>query len=134
MSSYTTRTSTHVNAALENYGAKTFGSLPRRLERLQRFNDIQNKQYAAEIRQENLEAEARSNASVIGNPPYNTRSRSRSRRASEPAVQRVVWPALTITREVPTHNYPLRSTTRAAQDLLHLSRAIENGRVTTRRG
>jgi hypothetical protein len=112
----TTFTSTRVNNALETYGAKTFGSLPRRMERLQRFTDLQNKQYAEEIREENAR--------------YNTRSR----RASEPAVQRVVWPALTITREVPTHNYPLRSTTRAAQDLLHLSRAIENGRVATRRG
>lgn len=119
MPSSTTFTSTRVNNALETYGAKTFGSLPRRIERLQRFTDVTNKQYAAEIREENAR--------------YNTRSR----RASEPAVQRtstVVWPALTITREVPTHNYPLRSTTRAAQDLLHLSRAIENGRVTTRRG
>jgi hypothetical protein len=100
MSSYTTQTSTRVNAALENYGAKTFGSLPRRLERLQRFNDVQNRKYAEQIRQEN----------------------------------EVAWPALTITREVPTQTYATRSTTRAAHDLLRLSRAIENGRVTTRRG
>ena len=104
MSSYTTQTSTHVNAALENYGAKTFGSLPRRLERLQRFNDVQNKKFAAEIQQENERAQAD-----------------------------IVWPALTITRES-SPRYNLRSTTRAAEDLLYLSRAIENGHVTTRRG
>lgn len=100
-SSSSTYTSTRVNEALERYGAKTFGSLPRRIERLQRFNDIKNKTYATEIRQEN----------------------------------NVVWPALTITVENnPPPRYPLRSTTRAAQDLLALSRAIENGHVTTRRG
>ena len=98
-SSSHTQTSTRVNEALERYGAKTFGSLPRRIERLQRFTDIKNNGYAAEIRQENS----------------------------------VVWPALTITRET-TPRYPLRSTTRAAENLLTLSRAIENGRVTTRRG
>lgn len=100
-SSSSTYTSTRVNEALERYGAKTFGSLPRRMERLQRFTDIKNKTYATEIRQES----------------------------------NVVWPALTITRENnPPPRYPLRSTTRAAQDLLALSRAIENGHVTTRRG
>jgi hypothetical protein len=104
MSSYNTRASAHVTTALENYGAKTFGSLPRRLQRLQRFNDVQNKKFAAEIQQENERAQAD-----------------------------VVWPALTITREN-SPRYNLRSTTRAAQDLLYLSRAIENGHVTTRRG
>jgi hypothetical protein len=105
MSSYNTRASAHVTTALENYGAKTFGSFPRRLERLQRFNDVQNKKYAEQIREENERANA----------------------------AEVVWPALTITREV-SPRYNLRSTTRAAQDLLYLSRAIENGHVTTRRG
>lgn len=101
MSTSNTLTSTRINQALERYGAKTFGSLARRTERLQRFNDIQNKSYAAEIRQET----------------------------------NVVWPALTITVENnPPPRYALRSTTRAAQDLLALSRAIENGHVTTRRG
>lgn len=102
MSSSNTYTSTRINEALERYGAKTFGSLPRRMERLQRFTDIKNKTYSDQIRRENAD---------------------------------VVWPALTITRENnPPPRYPLRSTTRAAQDLLALSRAIENGHVTTRRG
>ena len=101
MSSYT-YTSARVNNSLERYGAKTFGSLPRRIERLQRFVDLENKKYTEQLRQEDNE---------------------------------VTWPALTITREnVQPERYNLRSTTRAAQDLLALSRAIENGRVTTRRG
>jgi hypothetical protein len=96
------QTSIRVNDSLERYGAKTFGSLPRRMERLQRFVAIENKNYAAELRQENTQ---------------------------------VVWPALTITREnFQPERYNLRSTARAAQDLLALSRAIENGNVTTRRG
>ena len=41
-----------VNEALERYGAKTHGSLERRVERLKRFTDLKNKQYAAEIQQE----------------------------------------------------------------------------------
>jgi hypothetical protein len=97
-----TQANTRINSSLERYGAKTFGSLPRRMERLQRFVDVENKKYAEQIRQENTQ---------------------------------IVWPALTITREnVQPERYTLRSTTRAAQDLLALSRAIENGHVTTRRG
>lgn len=41
-----------VNEALERYGAKTHGSLNRRVERLKRFTDLKNKQYADEIRLE----------------------------------------------------------------------------------
>ncbi len=39
-----------VNEALERYGAKTHGSLARRVERLKRFTDIANGKYADEIR------------------------------------------------------------------------------------
>lgn len=41
-----------VNEALERYGAKTHGSLARRVERLKRFTDITNRKYADEIRLE----------------------------------------------------------------------------------
>lgn len=41
-----------VNEALERYGAKTHGSLARRVERLKRFTDMKNRKYAEEIRLE----------------------------------------------------------------------------------
>lgn len=41
-----------VNEALERYGAKTHGSLARRVERLKRFTDMKNRKYADEIRLE----------------------------------------------------------------------------------
>ena len=41
-----------VNEALERYGAKTCGTLERRVERLKRFTEMKNKAYAAELRVE----------------------------------------------------------------------------------
>jgi len=41
-----------VNDALERFGAKTHGSLERRVERLKRFTDMKNKQYAKELEKE----------------------------------------------------------------------------------
>lgn len=38
-----------VNEALERYGARTHGSLERRVERLKRFTDMTNKRYAQGI-------------------------------------------------------------------------------------
>lgn len=43
-----------VNEALERYGAKTHGSLARRVERLKRFTAITNRKYAEDIRLENI--------------------------------------------------------------------------------
>lgn len=43
-----------VNEALERYGAKTHGSLVRRVERLKRFTAITNHKYAEDIRLENI--------------------------------------------------------------------------------
>jgi uncharacterized protein YceH (UPF0502 family) len=48
-----------LNEALATYGAKTHGSLQRREERLQRFTDMKNKRFAAEIRRENVCEDAR---------------------------------------------------------------------------
>jgi hypothetical protein len=45
--------SNKVNEALERYGAKTHGSLERRVERLKRFTDITNKRYADQVRSNN---------------------------------------------------------------------------------
>lgn len=39
-----------INKALESYGAKTFGSLQRRKERLHRFTQLRNKRYIAEAK------------------------------------------------------------------------------------
>jgi uncharacterized protein YceH (UPF0502 family) len=51
--------STAVNKALATYGAKTHGSLQRREERLQRFTDVKNRRFAAEIRRESVCEDAR---------------------------------------------------------------------------
>jgi hypothetical protein len=48
-----TQYSIKVNEALERYGAKTCGSLARRVERLKRFTGQTNKKYADEMRLEN---------------------------------------------------------------------------------
>jgi hypothetical protein len=50
-----------VNEALERYGAKTHGSLERRVERLKRFTDMTNKRYAEQIRSNNGFLEALDN-------------------------------------------------------------------------
>ena len=48
-----------VDEALRSYGAKTHGSLERRVERLNRFKDVKNREYAAEIRLEQAREDAR---------------------------------------------------------------------------
>lgn len=42
----------HITSSLERYGAKTFGSLERQTDRLQRFVEAQNNQFARELQQE----------------------------------------------------------------------------------
>ena len=83
-------TSIKVNEALESYGAKTHGSLERRMERLKRFTDLKNKSYAQQIKQDQeflelidkrygfTEEHQESNIPVYLSPasPYNLRSRS----------------------------------------------------------
>ena len=53
--------SNSVDEALRSYGARTHGTLERRVERLKRFTDLRNKHYAAEIRLEHAREEARRN-------------------------------------------------------------------------
>lgn len=100
-----------VDKALEKYGAKTHGSLARRVERLKRFTDVQNKRYADEIRVEQAREAARQ---------YHDHSRHQFLKALDERYQ---------TATVPTYN--LRSQNRG---LNLLARAIENGFVNTRRG
>ena len=103
-----------VNQALESYGARTHGSLARRVERLKRFTDMKNRQYAAEIRVEH--------ARMVANQEREERVQRRIREIQEEGVP--VY--------IPTHTYNLRS--REENGLNLLWRAIENGFVNTNRG
>lgn len=151
-----------VNEALERYGAKTHGSLARRVERLKRFTDITNRKYADEIRLED--------ARMIANQEREERVKNRVRELHAPVflkrnLRRNLaqefenasgWYAMgspnylkntdTIkmkkeaylaepsqTVEIPTtHTYNLRS--REDNGLNLLWRAIQNGFVNTNRG
>lgn len=104
-----------VNQALESYGARTHGSLARRVERLKRFTDMKNRQYAAEIRLEH--------ARMVANQEREERVQRRIRE-----IQEVGVPVYTPT----SHSYNLRP--REENGLNLLWRAIENGFVNTNRG
>lgn len=65
-----------VNEALERYGAKTHGSLARRVERLKRFTDMKNRKYAEEIRLED--------ARMIANQEREERLKNRIRELQAP--------------------------------------------------
>lgn len=67
-----------VNEALERYGAKTHGSLARRVERLKRFTDITNRKYAEEVRLED--------ARMIANQEREERVKNRMRELQSPPV------------------------------------------------
>lgn len=73
-----TQYSIKVNEALERYGAKTCGTLERRVERLKRFTDMKNKQYAAEIRLDD--------ARMIANQEREERVKNRVRELQSPPV------------------------------------------------
>lgn len=137
-----------VNEALERYGAKTHGSLNRRVERLKRFTDLKNKQYAEEIRLEdarmiaNQEREERvknrlrvpsprrksSGWHAMGSPNYlkDTDTIKMKKEAYLAEAQQEV--------EIPTtsHSYNLRPREETGLNLLW--RAIQNGFVNTNRG
>lgn len=104
-----------VNEALERYGAKTHGSLERRVERLKRFTDATNKRYAAQIRIEE--------------------TRQRVMEEQEQRVQQRIR-ELEQEVEIPVYHvitgYNLRP--RQENGLSLLLQAIENGHVKTRRG
>ena len=108
-----------VNQALESYGARTHGSLARRVERLKRFTDMKNRQYAAEIRLEH--------ARMMANQEREERVQRRIRE-----IQEVGVPVYTPTPRRPSHSYNLRP--REENGLNLLWSAIENGFVNTNRG
>lgn len=100
-----------VNEALESYGARTHGSLDRRVERLKRFTEMKNKQYAAEMRMEH--------ARMVSNQEREERLRNRVR---APVFLR---------RNLRRHNHAYNLRPRGL-DLLWT--AIQNGFVNTNRG
>lgn len=146
-----------VNEALERYGAKTHGSLARRVERLKRFTDLKNKQYAEEIRLED--------ARMVANQEREERVKNRVRELQSPPVflrrnlkkessgwhamgspnylkntdtikmkkEAYLWEAQQEV-EIPTtsHSYNLRP--REENGLNLLWRAIQNGFVSANRG
>jgi len=102
-----------VNEALESYGARTHGSLDRRVQRLKRFTDMKNRRYEGELRVEH--------ARMIANQEREDRIRNRVRQLHvEEALRENTCP------------YNLRS--RSAPGLNLLWRAIQNGIVNTNRG
>lgn len=147
-----------VNEALERYGAKTHGSLARRVERLKRFTAVTNKKFANEIRLEN--------ARMMANQEREERVQRRIQKESAPVflkrnlrrnldqeflntmddhiMRKTIngktysWPAPpepSQSVEIPTtpsHSYNLRS--RKENGLNLLWRAIQNGFVSTNRG
>ena len=127
MSTYSNK----VNEALERYGAKTHGSLERRVERLKRFTDMTNKRYAAQIRLE----EARQRAMEEQEERLQQRIRELEQEVEIPMVREFEWS----THPNPSHAYNLRSSRftrlqRVSDMPPHLLQAIENGHVKTRRG
>jgi hypothetical protein len=67
-----------VNEALRSYGARTHGSLDRRVERLKRFTDMKNRQYADEIKIEH--------ARMMANQEREERVKNRVRELQSPPV------------------------------------------------
>jgi hypothetical protein len=116
-----------VNEALERYGAKTHGSLARRVERLKRFTDMKNRKYAEEIRLED--------ARMVANQEREERLQRRLnelkpvRRNLNEEFQEVEIPT---TSRRPSHSYNLRPREETGLNLLW--RAIQNGFVNTNRG
>lgn len=132
-----------VNEALESYGARTHGSLARRVERLKRFTDMKNKRYADEIKIEH--------ARMMANQEREERVQRRIRELQKESApvflkrnlkfrepqQEVEIP---MTSRRPSHSYNLRPrdaevpTSNAYNRLNNLLQAIQNGFVNPNRG
>lgn len=130
-----------VNEALERYGAKTCGTLARRVERLKRFTDMKNNAYADEIKVEH--------ARMIANQEREERMKNRireiategtryGRRANAGGARRNLLPEFKeASQEADVPMTPSRYNLRSrANDygLQLLLTAIENGFVNSRRG
>jgi DNA-directed RNA polymerase specialized sigma24 family protein len=127
-----------VNEALQSYGARTHGSLARRVERLKRFTDMKNKQYADEIKLEH--------ARMMANQEREERVQNRIRelkKESAPVFLRRNLRKVSIAEpqqevEIPTtltpSRYNLRPRRESAHGLNLLWQAIQNGFVNPNRG
>ena len=121
-----------INEALERYGAKTCGTLERRVERLKRFTELKNKQYAGELRVED--------ARMIANQEREDRVKNRIRELQSAPVflrRNLKRSFDEVAQEVEIPMTPSRYNLRSrpanyGMDLL--AAAIENGFVKTRRG
>ena len=125
-----------VNEALQSYGARTHGSLARRVERLKRFTDMKNKQYAAEIRLEH--------ARMMANQEREERVQNRIReiqKQSAPVFLRrnlkkvsIAEPQQEVEIPMTPSRYNLRPRRESAHGLNLLWQAIQNGFVNVNRG
>jgi hypothetical protein len=103
-----------VNEALESYGARTHGSLARRVQRLKRFTDRTNQRYAEEVRLDH--------ARMMANQEREERVQKRVRELHvEEKLRERTCP------------YNLRSRRGSVCSLNSVWRAIQNGFVSTSR-
>ena len=120
-----------VNEALESYGARTHGSLARRVERLKRFTDLKNRAYTEELRVEH--------ARMMANQEREERVKNRVRElmlnGTGKTGRRSVMRNLADEVDEPTPSrYNLRSRRDSAHGLNLLWQAIQNGFVDVNRG
>lgn len=120
-----------VNEALESYGARTHGSLARRVERLKRFTDLKNRAYTEELRVEH--------ARMMANQEREERVKNRVRElmlnGTGKTGRRSVMRNLADEADEPTPpRYNLRSRRDSAHGLNLLWQAIQNGFVDVNRG
>ena len=138
-----------VNEALERYGAKTCGSLDRRVARLKRFTAMTNQKYADEIRLEDARMMAREERQqrvekrvreILEETEQKAQPRGRINRSLLPEFDRMATRSQTRyveeeqEVEIPTP-YNLRSRSTPEMNGMELLwSAIQNGFVNTRRG
>lgn len=131
--SSTYRYSIAVDEALRSYGAKTHGSLERRVERLNRFKDVKNKNYAAEISleqsREDMRQQQKRRTEERIRQIYDEEREFNRQEFLRNLKDRESWQPPAACQE---HRYNLRA--REENGLHLLCRAIENGFVNTRRG
>jgi hypothetical protein len=128
--------SVKVNEALRSYGARTHGSLDRRVERLKRFTDLKNKRFAAELRLEEARMDARE--------AQKRRTQQRIREIYDQELLHAIDQRygfeehseanVPTTYVSPASPYNLRSRTDPEYGMKLLARAIENGFVNAKRG
>ena len=136
-----------VNQALERYGAKTCGTLDRRVARLKRFTAMTNKKYADDIRLEDARMMAREERQqrvenrvreILEETEQKVQPRGRINRCLLPEFERMTTRSqsryVEEEQEVEIPMTPSRYNTRSTSGLNLLWEAIQNGFVNTRRG